>query len=372
MDNDSPSLTDPSVPVDPFDTTHAMPPYLNHNIILAYSPPSIDLLDTIHSIQPSIVHNSTVVDPPLPVNLLDYIYLMQLPPAPINHGVVTTAIPNNDTLPGALVAESNETGLNDVPDNTLCLIRNQQSDRNHRSTGNAIAQEHDDQEPTPIAIAAVNATGPFRVPGPSLPTVHTAARVADCHSRPDMHNQTAIAFTPCLYQEHKATVPKMVFVDSVACEAYAELTHLGGGTFRTVYEVVDRFGGISALKVPKKTAKKTMIKREVHFLEVLKGKPHVVEFLGEMHDHRGLCLRIEKRLDRDFLQLLAKRGALTKPEALYFGRQILEGLQSIHSKGIIHRDMKLENILVAPSMNLKITDFGWGLEKPKKGEKPVT
>ncbi|KAF9124016.1 hypothetical protein BG015_005195, partial [Linnemannia schmuckeri] len=316
MDNSSPSLTDPSVPVDPFDITHAMPPFLNHNTTLTNPPPSIDPLDNIYSIQPSIVHDPTIVDPPLPADLLDYIYLMQPPPVPINHEVVATAIPNNDILRGTPVAEPNETWLNDVLGNTACPIRNQHSDRNYQTTGNAIALDHGDKEPNPIA--AISTTQLFRAAGPSIPTAHTAARVTDCHSHVDMHNQTAVTFSPPLDQEQTATVPKMIFVDSITCEAYAESTHLGGGTFGAVYEVVDRFGGISALKVPKKTATKTMIKREVGFLEALKGKPHIVEFLGEVHDQRGLCLRFEKCLDRDFLQLLAKRGALTKPEVLYF------------------------------------------------------
>jgi len=39
--------------------------------------------------------------------------------------------------------------------------------------------------------------------------------------------------------------------------------------------------------------------------------------------------------------------------------QILQAVQYIHSNGIVHRDIKLENIIVDKSMNIKLADFGF-------------
>ncbi|KAF9110250.1 polo-like kinase 3, partial [Mortierella sp. 14UC] len=51
-------------------------------------------------------------------------------------------------------------------------------------------------------------------------------------------------------------------------------------------------------------------------------------------------------------------NSLTKPEVRYFASQILGGLKDIHSNGIIHRNLKPENILVGSGMILKIAGFG--------------
>lgn len=45
-------------------------------------------------------------------------------------------------------------------------------------------------------------------------------------------------------------------------------------------------------------------------------------------------------------------------------KQIIEGINYMHSKNVCHRDIKLENILIDKSLNLKIIDFGFALCSP--------
>ncbi len=51
-------------------------------------------------------------------------------------------------------------------------------------------------------------------------------------------------------------------------------------------------------------------------------------------------------------------GPLTVEEALSFARQILDGLAAIHDEGIVHRDVKPQNVLIDTGLQAKITDFG--------------
>lgn len=52
-------------------------------------------------------------------------------------------------------------------------------------------------------------------------------------------------------------------------------------------------------------------------------------------------------------------------------RQLLKGLHHCHTQGILHRDIKLENILIKSKTNLeiRIIDFGFGIEQSKINEK---
>jgi serine/threonine protein kinase len=57
-------------------------------------------------------------------------------------------------------------------------------------------------------------------------------------------------------------------------------------------------------------------------------------------------------------QKLDATGPLEVPEMLRLGAQIARGLAAAHARGLIHRDIKPGNILLAPNGTVKITDFG--------------
>lgn len=47
----------------------------------------------------------------------------------------------------------------------------------------------------------------------------------------------------------------------------------------------------------------------------------------------------------------------------FFAKQIIDQLEYINSQNVVHRDIKLENILVDQNMNLKLVDFGFATNK---------
>ncbi len=55
---------------------------------------------------------------------------------------------------------------------------------------------------------------------------------------------------------------------------------------------------------------------------------------------------------------LIEQQRLDLPMALAIGRRVAEGLAEAHAKGIVHRDLKVENVMVAPGGRVKILDFG--------------
>ena len=53
-----------------------------------------------------------------------------------------------------------------------------------------------------------------------------------------------------------------------------------------------------------------------------------------------------------------KKGRIPLDEALDVCRQIAEGLEAAHEKGVIHRDLKPGNVMITPDDKVKILDFG--------------
>jgi len=71
------------------------------------------------------------------------------------------------------------------------------------------------------------------------------------------------------------------------------------------------------------------------------------------------------------VHVLKNRTTLTEPEVRYYMRHLVSGLAYIHSQRVIHRDLKLGNMLLDEAMELKIADFGLATRVEYNGEKKM-
>lgn len=86
--------------------------------------------------------------------------------------------------------------------------------------------------------------------------------------------------------------------------------------------------------------------------------PNIVRVFELLHNEHGdLCQVMEYCDAGSLLDLLTQVDKLTKAEADCFFKQLLRGVQYIHSMGVAHRNLKPENILLTRQGILKITDF---------------
>ena len=86
--------------------------------------------------------------------------------------------------------------------------------------------------------------------------------------------------------------------------------------------------------------------------------PNVVSVFDQGRDGHYPYLAMEYVPGRTLRDLLAERGRFPAGEALSIMVPLLSGLAAAHTAGIVHRDVKPENVLIAPDGHLKVVDFG--------------
>lgn len=88
------------------------------------------------------------------------------------------------------------------------------------------------------------------------------------------------------------------------------------------------------------------------------SSPNVVAVYDQGSDGDILFLAMEYVPGRTLRGLLAERGRLSPRESLDIIEGVLTGLAAAHQSGIVHRDVKPENVLLTPSHAVKVADFG--------------
>ncbi len=86
--------------------------------------------------------------------------------------------------------------------------------------------------------------------------------------------------------------------------------------------------------------------------------PNIVSVFDQGRDGHYLYLAMEYLPGRTLRDLLDERGWFPPHEALGIMLPLLSGLAAAHAAGIVHRDVKPENVLIAPDGHLKVVDFG--------------
>ncbi|XP_026124909.1 serine/threonine-protein kinase pim-2-like [Carassius auratus] len=116
----------------------------------------------------------------------------------------------------------------------------------------------------------------------------------------------------------------------------------------------------TAIKVPMEIALLLRLGGESGSLPGHRGIIRMLDWF-EMQGQGYLIVFEKPQHCQDLFDFITERGALEEPIAQRFFRQVIEALQFCHSKGIVHRDIKDENILVdTRTGDIKIIDFGSG------------
>jgi len=139
--------------------------------------------------------------------------------------------------------------------------------------------------------------------------------------------------------------------------------HLGTGGFANVYKVESLD---SHREYACKVINKCRLKRREHQIKLVSeiklhrtlSHHHICKFFHHFDDDDNVYMLLEICTNKSLMELSNERKILTEPEVRYFMKQIIVAIKYLHNNHIIHRDLKLGNILLDKDLIVKLCDFG--------------
>src|SRR6059058_5210065 len=144
---------------------------------------------------------------------------------------------------------------------------------------------------------------------------------------------------------------------------YKLIDERGRGSFATVYVARDTENNhIYAVKVmPLELSNDgellARFQREAYILQNL-SDPHIVRIVDYGNDNQMHFIVMEYIDGQNLKYHMITHGPMEPLRALNYTRQIVEGLETAYKQGVVHRDIKPQNILITGKDVVKIVDFG--------------
>ena len=148
---------------------------------------------------------------------------------------------------------------------------------------------------------------------------------------------------------------------------------IGRGGFATVYEAVRRDGGervaLKCVEVARmdELGLLARVRGEVTLHAALDHE-RVVRLYDSFEEDGLIVLVLELCGGGELYRRVRREGALGERETARVVRQLVQGLCYLHERGVVHRDLKLSNILLDDEGNVKIADFGMAVRVEAGGE----
>ncbi|KAF9007069.1 hypothetical protein BDQ17DRAFT_1324325 [Cyathus striatus] len=100
--------------------------------------------------------------------------------------------------------------------------------------------------------------------------------------------------------------------------------------------------------------------------------PNIVRFYDCFDDDENVYMILELCPSGSLMDMLRRRRRFTEPEARFFMVQLIGACHYMHTHQVIHRDLKLGNLLLDQNMNIKVADFGLAALIENPGERKKT
>ncbi|KAI5948772.1 hypothetical protein KGF57_005170 [Candida theae] len=110
--------------------------------------------------------------------------------------------------------------------------------------------------------------------------------------------------------------------------------------------------------IAKDSDSEVKIHREINSLKLL-NHPNIVNLVEVMKSGKYVGIVLEYASGGELFDYILQHKFLKEPVAKKIFAQLVSGVDYMHSKGLIHRDLKLENLLMDKHKNVIISDFGF-------------
>jgi atypical protein kinase C iota type len=153
---------------------------------------------------------------------------------------------------------------------------------------------------------------------------------------------------------------------------------IGSGSYAKVFLVeYKRTHKCYAMKVMKKSKVNDdedidWVQTEKHIFEMATNHPFLVGLHSCFQTEANLFYVIEYMGGGDLLLHMQRKMKLPEDHARFYSAEIAVALDFLHSRGIIYRDLKLDNVLLDAEGHIRLTDYGMCKEGLKKGEQTST
>ena len=146
---------------------------------------------------------------------------------------------------------------------------------------------------------------------------------------------------------------------------------IGKGGFGVVYAAERKSDGlkVAVKEVPKdtKTLTNNNIPLEVALMQQVNDVPGVIKLIDYFETPDCFYIVMERFNSKDLFDFISEQGPLAEGLARDLFSQLLETVQQCHEKGVVHRDIKDENILLdMNTFKTKLIDFGSGTKLESK------
>ncbi|XP_052841942.1 uncharacterized protein LOC128256000 isoform X1 [Drosophila gunungcola] len=165
-------------------------------------------------------------------------------------------------------------------------------------------------------------------------------------------------------QNYKVPSTSKISVDKLLRVGYYELEKtIGKGNFAVVKLATNI---VTKTKVAIKIIDKTCLNeeylsktfREISILKSLRH-PHITRLYEVMESQSMIYLVTEYAPNGEIFDHLVANGRMKEPEAARVFTQLVSAVHYCHLRGVVHRDLKAENVLLDKDMNIKLADFGF-------------